>query len=300
MLQGVLVGVNDVVQKVDGFLDGDGQLIPVHRASVFVAAQHVRQVDGAQVAAFIGQQGLLAAGVGGFDFSLGGHHVVPVEPIEENDARFPVAPGGINDFVEYLFGVQLPRYLAGGGIHQIIGGIGLGRLHEFFRNADRDVEIGNIRVVRLTVDKLKDVGMVNAQNAHVGAAAGAALLDRLGGHVEHPHKADGAAGHASSGIDGAAARTQAGEGEARAAARFVNERGLLDRFKYGVHTVGHRQDKAGGQLAQRPSGVHQRGRVRKEIQRRHHLIEFLLQRLQIRFLVIRGVGGGDGPGDPVE
>ena len=47
LLQGVLVDVDDVVQKVDGFLDGDGQLIPVHRASVFVAAQHVRQVDGA-------------------------------------------------------------------------------------------------------------------------------------------------------------------------------------------------------------------------------------------------------------
>ena len=54
--------------------------------------------------------------------------------------------------------------------------------------------------------------MVHPQNPHIGPPPGAALLHRLGGHVEHPHKADGAAGHPAGGFDGAAAGAQPGEG----------------------------------------------------------------------------------------
>lgn len=39
--------------------------------------------------------------------------------------------------------------------------------------------------------------MVYPQDTHVGASAGAALFDRLGRHIEHPHEADWTAGDAA-------------------------------------------------------------------------------------------------------
>ena len=49
---------------------------------------------------------------------------------------------------------------------------------------------------RLQSMNSQDVGVVDAQDAHVGAASRAALLDRLGGCVEDLHEADGAGGDA--------------------------------------------------------------------------------------------------------
>ena len=142
--------------------------------------------------------------------------------------------------------------------------------------------------------------MVHPQNPHIGAPPGAALLHCLCGHVEHPHKADGPAGHAAGGIYRAARRPEAGKGEAGAAARLVDQRRLLDGLENILHAVRHRQDEAGGKLPQRPTGVHQRGGIGQEFQLGHHPVEFLLQRRHIRLRLILEIGGGDGPGHPAE
>ena len=42
----------------------------------------------------------------------------------------------------------------------------------------------------LARDELEDVRVVDPQDAHVGAPPRAALLDRLGGRVEHGHEGD--------------------------------------------------------------------------------------------------------------
>ena len=62
-------------------------------------------------------------------------------------------------------------------------------VHERVGDRDGDVEVGDA-AVELALDELEDVGVVDAQDAHVGAAPGAALLDRLGGAVEDPQEGD--------------------------------------------------------------------------------------------------------------
>ena len=72
---------------------------------VAILDQHA-QVDGAQVAGFIGQKRLLAAGVGGFDLADQRGRVVAIQAIEKDNARLAVFPGLLDDPLEYLAGVQ--------------------------------------------------------------------------------------------------------------------------------------------------------------------------------------------------
>ena len=136
--------------------------------------------------------------------------------------------------------------------------------------------------------------MIHAQNPHIRAAAGAALLDSLRRHVKHPHKADRAARHAAGGVDRAAAGAQTGEGKAGAAAGLMDQRCLLDRLKNRLHTVLDRQNKAGGQLAERPAGVHQRGGIGQEFEIGHHVIELVFQRFHVGLRVVLRIRCGDG------
>ena len=271
--QGVLVDLDDVVQEVDSGTDGLLQLGPVQHPARHGLGDVVDQVDGAQVAALIGQQGLLAAGVGGLDLALAGHGVVPVEPIQEDDAGLAGLPGGGNDGIKDLPGLQLARYPAGGRVHQIVHSVGAHCLHKGFGDAHRDVEVGDLGGVVLAGDKVHDVGVIHPEDAHVGAPAGTSLLHRLGSGVEHLHKGDGAAGHTAGGVDGGTLGTQPGEGEAGTAAALVDEGSVLDGVKDVLHGVGHRQHKAGGQLAQGAAGIHQGGGIGQEVQTGHHLIE---------------------------
>ena len=109
-------------------------------------------------------------------------------------------------------GIELPGRLLGAGVHKVVHLALQGRLHEGLGDPHRNIKVGDIGIVRFAVDKVQDVGMVYPQDAHVGASAGAALFDRLGRHIEHPHEADWTAGDAAGGIDRRAGRAQAGEG----------------------------------------------------------------------------------------
>ncbi len=78
-------------------------------------------------------------------------------------------------------------------VHEIPCAVAFHRAHEIVGDRDADVEIRQVAVV-LGVDELLDVGMVAAQDAHLGAAPRAGRLDRLATAVEHPHIRNRAAG----------------------------------------------------------------------------------------------------------
>ena len=112
LLQRVFVHVDDVVQKMHGGAHRLFQPVPIDAAILL----HFIKIDRSEVAGLIGQQRLLSAGIGGFDLPLGGHHIVPIEPVEKNDARLAVLPGGGDDFIKHRPGVQSPHRFIGTGI----------------------------------------------------------------------------------------------------------------------------------------------------------------------------------------
>ena len=301
LLKGIFVDLDDVVQKVDRIPHRGAQLVIVelHHAAVGLG-QHVAQVDRPEVAGLVGQQRLLAARVGALDLPLAGHHVVPVETVEEDDPRLAVMPSAVHDLFKHLACAELSDRLLALGVDQLVVPVLFGGHHELLGDPDRDVEVGDVLIVLLAVDEIQDIGMVDPQDTHVGAPAGAALLDRLGGHVEHPHEAHRAAGHTAGGAHRAPLGAQAGKGEAGAAAGFVDQRRLLDRLEDGVHTVLHRQHEAGRELAEGPAGVHQGGGVGQKVKVGHHLIKALFGLRDVGLPVKGLVRLGDRPGDPVE
>ena len=189
---------------------------------------------------------------------------------------------------------------AGAGVDQGEEPVFGHRLHEGVGEAHGDVEVGEALGVHLTGDELLDIRVVHPQDAHVGAAAGAALLDGLGGHVEDVHEGNGPGGHALGGHDRVVGRADAGEGEAGAAAGLVDQGGLLDGVEDGLDVVLDGQHEAGGELAQLPAGVHQGRRIGHEAEAGHHLIELLGRGRDVGFRVVVAVDGGDGVRHPVE
>ena len=77
--------------------------------------------------------------------------------------------GVVADLVEDVAGTHRARHLLGVRIDQIVLGVGLDRLHERVGHAYGDVEVGDLPFLGLAGDELLDVGMVDAQDAHVGA-----------------------------------------------------------------------------------------------------------------------------------
>ena len=107
--------------------------------------------------------------------------------------------------------------------------------------------------------KLQNIGMVDAQNSHIGTAPLAPLLDGLGGGIEHRGKGERSRRNTLGGLDRGILGPQPGEGIACAAAGFVDQRAIADRRENTVHRIVDRQDKAGGELTEIGAGIHQTG-----------------------------------------
>src|SRR5207244_3486219 len=153
-------------------------------------------VDGPQVADVVGKQRLLAAGVRGFVAAEARDRVVVVGPIDEVDTGLARPPCAVHDLPEHLARHKLAHRPAGTRIDEVVARALFHRPHERVRDGHRDVEVRHLGEVVLAADELEDVGMVHPQDAHVRAAAGAALFHHVGRGVVQLHERHGAGGNA--------------------------------------------------------------------------------------------------------
>jgi len=214
-----------------------------------------------------------------------GGGVVAVQAVKEDDAGLAVFPSLVDDPLIDLAGVHGAAFFLVAGVVQVVFFITLHGLHEFFGQADGDVEVVELLLVGLAHDEIHDIRVVNPQDAHIGAAPCAALLDGFGGGIEDPHEGDRAAGDAGGGQHQVIGRTQTGEGEAGAAARLVDHGGELDRIEDLFDGVAHRQHETGRELAQFTTGVHQGRGVGHKVEAGHHPVETVGQFFEIGFFV---------------
>ena len=243
------------------------------------------EVDRAEVADVVWKEGLLAAGVGGLVGAEVRHRIVVVGLVDEEHPRLARLPGAVDDLGPDLTRVQLADHLPRLGVQQVVHPVRVDRRHEGVGDRDRDVEVGDLGRVVLAGDELHDVRVVHPEDAHVGAAAGAALLDDVGRGVEQAHERHRPRGHAHRGADDVVLGTEPREAEPGAAAALVHQRHRAQRVVDPALAVRERvvdrQDEAGGELAQGAAGVHEGRRVGHEQPLRHEPVE------RVRHLVHR-------------
>ncbi len=243
---GVIVDVDHIVQKADADLHHFLQAVPVDCPLIPFFYCHLGQVDGAEVAALIREQRLLAAGIGRFDFAYLGSWVGTVDAVKEDDSRFSVFPGHFHNQLKDFLGVELAHDFFRAGIDQIVLLAGEGRLHKLFSQPHRYVEVGDLVGICLALDKVQDIGVVYPQNPHIGAAAGSPLLDGVGGGVIGLHKGHRSAGHAPCGAHHIGTGPQARKAEACSSAGFLNQSGVFEGIENSFHGVLNRKNKTSG------------------------------------------------------
>ena len=225
-----------------------------------------RQDDGAQIAAAVGRQGLLATGIGGIDGFAIRQVVVGIDVVDEQDAGFGEVVGRLHDAVPHGAGLDgLVDPLAVGTLVGALGdqaGTGLGAMHQFpvgvlfdglheaAGHAHGHVEVVPAARGALGRDEFLHIGVVDAQHAHLGTTAGTGRLHGGAGLVEHIDVAAGAGSHGGRalhlGTTGADAReviahtTAAAHGFGRFAQRFVDAGEAfvvhtLDAIAHGLH-----------------------------------------------------------------
>ena len=216
------------------------QPVPIHRHVTVLVPDHAGQVNRSQVAGLKRQQGLLATRIGALDLSQLRIGVVVIDQVQEDQPGISGLPGHLHRQFKNLAGILPAGHRSGAGVDQVVFLIRLHPFHEVPGHADGDVEVIQVLAVFFGLDESPDIRMVNVENAHVGAPAGAALLDHVGGGVKGPDKANRSAGDSPGGANHVTRRTQPGKGEARSPAAFMNQRRLLDLVEYRVQGIVHR------------------------------------------------------------
>ena len=173
--------------------------------------------------------------------------------------------------------------------------------HEDFCQAHGKVEVIEFALFFLGADKLKNVGVIHAQDAHIGPAPRTALLHLLCGGVEDAQKGYRAGGNAPGGTHAAILGAQARKRKSRAAARLVDHGRVFDRIKNFFNGVAHRQHKAGRKLPQISARIHERGRIGQKLPAGHEVIEIARQHVALAGgLVVLGFLGGNARCHPPE
>jgi hypothetical protein len=259
---------------------------PAHRLIVEFRALAERmlhktgQVQRTEVAASVARQRLFAARIGGAQGFAVVQVVLGIDAVHEQHARFRMVIGRGHHLVP-----QLARghaaidplavvALAGAGgqvfvarlrlVHQFELAVGRQRAHEAVRDADRQVEIAESAIV-LGGDEVLDIGMVDAQHAHLGATAGAGRFDRLAGSVEYFHVRHRSRGarlrplHLRAGRpDGAevvAHATAAAHGFRRFGDGGIDARQAIGLARYGIADRLHEAVHQGGLQPQADGGI---------------------------------------------
>ena len=206
------IGIHDIIQEAGGQLHRIMQADPIHG---MVGSEVLGQVHRTEAAVLVRAKPLLPAGIGGFEGIQVGDRVGAVGGVEEEDAGLTVMMGLFDDLLEEVAGTDSLVFLEGdtngfglfeGALEAFGAGIGkIGEaqapigivadgLHEGIGDADGNIEVGDLVLVGLAGDEFFDVGMIDAQDGHVGSAAGAALGDLAEGVIIDAQEADGAGG----------------------------------------------------------------------------------------------------------
>ncbi len=61
-------------------------------------------------------------------------------------------------------------------------------LHETIGEPHGEIEVCHFMWLEFQCDEVQDVGVVDSQNAHIGAPPGAALFDDIGRQIEQAHE----------------------------------------------------------------------------------------------------------------
>lgn len=117
--------------------------------------------------------------------------VCSVDFVKEHDAGVAGLPRVECDVVEDVFCFDVRDGLFGVRVDEGVVEVFVECFHEGVRDGDAEVEVGEVAFFGFCADEFEDVGVVDAEDAHVGASALAALFDDVGGDVEHAHEADG-------------------------------------------------------------------------------------------------------------
>ncbi len=235
--------------EIEGRLAGEAERV----------AHEARQDDGAEVAAAVGRQRLFTAGIRGRDALAVRQVVVGVDAVEEEDARLGEVVGRAHDRVPQLprgqravdplaVGALAGAFFAQRGagarrMHQLPRRIVQHGLHEGIGHADGDVEVVPASGRALGGDEVQHVRVVDAQHAHLRAAARARALHRGAGLVEHVDVAARPRSHRGRALHLGTARADARKVVAHAAAAPHGFRGFAQRFvDAGVSALVHALD----------------------------------------------------------
>ncbi len=140
--QGVVVGVDHIVQKTGGLSHSLAQPLPIHKAFfIFRFTDKQPKVQAAQVARLVRQQGLFSAGVGSLDSTKLRRRVVGVDTVDVHHTRLAGLPSVVDDDVPYVAlrvdaPSQLSRQRANQSWRPVVGftTCGRNRFHAVDRN----------------------------------------------------------------------------------------------------------------------------------------------------------------------
>ena len=167
------------------------------------------------------------------------------------------------------------------------------RLHEFIGGSHRDIEIVEVVVTLFALDEMKNVRVVDPEDAHIGSPSRSSLLDRFCRRIKNAHERDRAARNSLRRTHHIILRPDPRERETCSASAFLNQGHLLHGVKDLIHGISHRENKTGGELLKFSSCIHQCRRIGKEVQRGHQRIEFVFNGREIDLGMIEPVRLGN-------
>src|SRR5690625_41057 len=235
--EGVLVGIDHIVEEVRREVHCLTESIPIDPLSRRgigreVGEDEVPNIDRAEVADVVGEEGLLTTGVRRLVAPELRDGVVLVRTVDEEDPWLTGTPGALDDHIEDLTCIFLADDLTGPGVEEIIGSALLDRSHELISDGDRDIEVGDLGDIGLAGDELTDIGVIDTEDPHIRAPTGPTLLDDLGRGIVEAHEGDWTTRYTRGRADEVAGGTEAAEGKARPTPRLMDEghraEGIID------------------------------------------------------------------------
>ena len=179
----ILVRVDYVVEHPGGQSNRLAKTLPIDIGETCrVLDDELCDVNRTEIARLVWQKRLFTTRIGRRDATEVQNRAVPVDLVEENHARFAIAPCTVNDLAEHLAGAQ-PVYLNNltvevrgiGECAERVGRAVFDRLHKLVGSSDRDIEIVDFTFDALAFDELENIGMVNVEHGHVRTVTLAAL-----------------------------------------------------------------------------------------------------------------------------